>query len=58
LAHTILQLVYALLKQGTTYQERGPQVDDQAREAAIRLGIRRLQALGLTVTVAPAPPAA
>jgi hypothetical protein len=42
----------------TTYQERGPQVDDHAREAAICLGIRRLQALGLTVTVAPAPPAA
>ncbi len=58
LAHTILRLVYALLKNGTTYQERGPQGDDHAREAAIRMGIRRLQALGLTVTVEPAPPAA
>jgi transposase len=58
LAHTILRLVYALLKYGTTYQERGPQGEDQAREAAIRTGIRRLQALGLTVTVTPAPPAA
>jgi transposase len=58
LAHTILRIVYALLKHGTAYQERGPLVDDQAREAAIRRGIRKLQALGLTVTVAPASPAA
>ena len=58
LAHTILRLVYYLLKDGTTYQERGPYTDEHEREAAIRAGIRRLQALGLTVTVAPAPPAA
>jgi transposase len=58
LAHTILRIIYALLKHGTTYQERGPLVDDQAREAAIRRGIRKLQALGVTVTVTPAPPAA
>jgi hypothetical protein len=56
--HTILRLVYALLKQGTTYQERGPEVDTQARAAAIRAGIRRLQALGLTVTLQPKAPAA
>jgi transposase len=58
LAHANLRLVYARLKNGTTYQERGPQIDDQARDAAIRLGIRRLQALGRAVTVAPAPPTA
>ena len=58
LAHTILRLVYYLLKDGTTYQERGPYTDEHEREAAIRAGIRRLQPLGLTVTVAPAPPAA
>ncbi len=55
LGHWILRLVYRLLKEGTTYQEPGPAADSRPREAAMEASIRRLQRLGLTVTVAPNP---
>lgn len=44
-----------LLTDGTPSAERGPAPAPGRREAAIRAGIRRLQARGLTVTVAPNP---
>ncbi len=56
LGHTILRLVYRLLADGTSYDERGPQpMDERARQAAVRTSLRRLQELGVAVTLAPVP---
>jgi transposase len=56
LGHPILRLVYRLLSDGTVYQERGPQaMDERARRMAVRASLRRLQELGVAVSVALAP---
>jgi transposase len=56
LGHTILRLVYRLLSDGTVYQERGPQaMDERARRMAVQASLRRLQELGVAVSVALAP---
>jgi transposase len=57
LAHTILRVVYRLLADGGTYQERGPQaIDERTRQRAVRASLRRLQELGVAVALAPTPP--
>ena len=57
--HTILGIIYHLLKRGTTYQELGSgYFDERDRHAVERRLVRRLEALGNTVTLEPADPAA
>lgn len=53
-AHAILVIIYHLLKDGTTYQELGPNYfDEQAKAAILRKTVRRLENLGFKVTVQP-----
>ena len=52
LAHTILVIVYHLLRDGATYQELGGNYfDERDREATLRRSVRRLERLGYKVTV-------
>jgi transposase len=53
-AHSILIIAYHLIRDGTRYIERGPAFFDQRNPQAIqRQLIRRLERLGLKVTVEP-----
>lgn len=53
--HSILVIVYHLLRDGTAYQDLGPTYFDQRNQAALeRRLVARLEALGHTVTLAPA----
>ena len=57
--HTILGIIYYLLKRGTTYQELGGDYfDERDRQGVERRLVRRLEALGNKVTLEPADPAA
>lgn len=57
--HTILIIVYHLLKRGTTYEELGRDYfDARDREVVERRLVRRLEALGNKVTLQPIDPAA
>jgi transposase len=57
--HTILVIIYHLLKRGTSYQELGGgYFDERDRQAVERRLIRRLEALGHKVTLEPSDPAA
>ena len=52
LAHTILVIVYHLLRDGVTYQKLGGNYfDERDREATLRRSVRRLERLGYKVTV-------
>jgi transposase len=54
-AHTILLIVYRILRDGTTYQELGGNYfDERDRQAVERRSVRRLEKLGYTVTLTPA----
>jgi transposase len=54
-AHTILVIVYHLLRDGEMYRELGPTwFDERDRTATIRRAVRRIEALGYSVTVEPA----
>jgi transposase len=56
-AHTILVTAYCLLKHGTVYQDLGPlYFDERDRQHVERRLVRRLEALGHTVTLTPATP--
>jgi transposase len=58
-AHSLLAMVYALLTQRVTYHELGGQYfDERDRLAVQRRLVRRLEALGYTVSLAPTSPAA
>ena len=55
-AHTILVIIYHMLSRGTTYSDLGGNYfDERDRQAALRRAVRRIQALGYTVTP-EAPP--
>jgi transposase len=57
--HTILVIVYHVLKRGTVYEELGAgYFDERDRQAVERRLVRRLEALGNKVTLEPADPAA
>ena len=57
--HTILVISYYLLKRGTDYEELGAgYFDERDRQAVERRLVRRLEALGNTVTLEPREPAA
>jgi transposase len=54
-AHSLLTVIYHMLKEGTIYRDLGPQFLDTLRaKHLIRFHVRRLQQLGLTVDVTPA----
>ena len=58
-AHSILVIAYHLLKDGTTYQDLGPDYFDRRDTGQLqRRLIGRLEALGLRVIVEPLPQAA
>ena len=58
-AHTILVIIYHLLRDQTTYQELGATYfDERERQDVERRLVRRLEALGNTVTLQPKEPAA
>jgi len=57
--HTILVISYYLLKRGTDYEALGAgYFDERDRQAVERRLVRRLEALGNTVTLEPREPAA
>ncbi len=52
LAHTLLVIVYHVLRDGTTYQELGGNYfDEHERQTVVRRSVRRLERLGYKVTV-------
>lgn len=54
-AHSILVIAYAILRDGTTYDDLGSTYfDERDREQVIRRSVKRLEALNLKVTVEPA----
>jgi transposase len=58
-AHTILVIIYHLLHEQTTYRELGATYfDERERQDVERRLVRRLEALGNTVTLKPNAPAA
>jgi transposase len=51
-AHSILTIVYHVLKRGTVYEDLGSNYfDERDREAVVRRSVRRIQQLGYTVDV-------
>ena len=51
-AHSILIIIYHLLRDGTTYQDLGSDYFDQrGREATLRRSVRRIEHLGYKVTL-------
>lgn len=49
-AHSILTIAYYIIRDGTTYQDLGPNYyDERGKEAAIKSAVRRLERLGMTV---------
>ena len=54
-AHQILTIAYYVMRDGVTYHELGPTYFEQRdRDRSIRRHVKRLEALGLTVTVTEA----
>lgn len=54
-AHSLLTVIYHMLKEGTAYRDLGPQFLDRLRAThLVRFHVRRLQQLGLEVVLAPA----
>jgi transposase len=59
LGHSILRIVYYLLRRGTTYADLGATYfDDRNRHSVERRAVRRLEQLGYAVTLTPKDPAA
>jgi transposase len=57
--HSILVIAYHLLRRDTRYDDLGPHYfDERDRQAVQRRLVRRLQQLGLRVTIEPITPAA
>lgn len=53
-AHSLLTVIYHMLKEGTSYRDLGPQFLDRLRAThLVRFHVRRLQQLGLEVNLAP-----
>ncbi|HLB12588.1 MAG TPA: transposase, partial [Dehalococcoidia bacterium] len=51
-AHTILVTIYHMLSRGTTYSDLGGNYfDERDRQATLRRAVRRIEALGYTVTL-------
>ena len=57
--HTILTIVYYLLKRKDTYHDLGPtHLDDRRRARACQRAVQQLEALGWEVIIRPKPNAA
>ena len=55
MAHSLLTVIYHMLKEGTVYRDLGPQFLDQLRATQLlRFHVRKLQQLGMQVEIAPA----
>jgi len=53
-AHSLLTVIYYLLRDGRVYQDLGDNYfDERDREAATRHALRRLERLGYHVAIAP-----
>jgi transposase len=51
-AHSLVVIIYHLLREGTPYQDLGPNYyDERHRDAPVRRSIRRLERLGYRVTI-------
>jgi hypothetical protein len=51
-AHSILVIIYHLLRDGTTYQDLGGNYfDERNRQATVRRAAHRIEALGYKVTL-------
>ena len=51
-AHSLVVIIYHLLREGTIYQDLGPNYyDERHRDATVRRSVRRLERLGYRVTV-------
>ena len=51
-AHSILVIIYHLLRDGTTYRDLGGNYfDERNRQATVRRAARRIEALGYKVTL-------
>jgi transposase len=58
-AHSLLVAAYHMLRRGADYQELGADYFERRdREALVRASVRRLEGLGLKVTLEPTSPAA
>jgi len=56
--HTLLVIIYHVLKRGTTYAELGPDFLERLEpERLTRQLVKRLEALGNKVTLEPCPAA-
>lgn len=54
-AHTILVIIYHLLRNGTTYRDLGDNYfDEQARLSTVRRAVQRIERLGYEVVLQPA----
>ena len=52
MAHSILAIAYHILRDGTVYQELGPDyADERSKETIERRAIKQLERLNLKVTV-------
>jgi transposase len=51
-AHTLVVIIYHLLRDGTSYQDLGPNYyDERHRDATVHRSVRRLERLGYRVTI-------
>jgi transposase len=58
-AHSLLTVIYHMLKEGTAYRDLGPQFLDRTRAThLIRFHVRRLRSLGMQVALTPEAAAA
>ncbi len=58
IAHRLCRLIWKILHQGIRYEERGPAVTKEARQARARKMIRELRILGYRVELVPHAPTA
>jgi len=55
ITHRLCRLIWKILHQGIRYEERGPAVSKEAKQARARKMIRELRGLGYRVELAPPP---
>lgn len=55
IAHRLCRLIWKILHEGVVYEERGPAVTQQRKQARAAKMIRELRSLGYRVELAPAP---
>ena len=53
MAHSILQIAYFVIRDGTMYREVGVEMDERKRQRTAKRLARRLEEIGFEVTVKP-----